>query len=521
MRKKNLILLTSITGLLLSMTPSQALALEDPNTISQSSSDKKDDNIRLASEDKCHWSNEFPVPENKYLKLLYDAAVKDTDFYINERLGGMTYDLKDAVDNGKISEKEAQYRMELFREIDIRINFSSYLHSAIQYPFTEGVIDSIINNVYDDPDNYDEIEKEVAEDYSLKEFLEYVDKYSTPDIHGLYVNKELRDKYQKEFDELDKSIDYDKNDNNINYISSDINKIQQEELDKFTVNKLLDGFDSEKDQIIRFIQVKNWLKVFTVKEEEEANSKKITGITYYLANDIPELHKLIKDKNLDNNEDFYKDMKQYLLDNREYGNDYGPLSRNLEKYGIKWYSMGSDKVDDITFFNYIKPTIENPDIEIPYYVVCDDEETPGEDTDTDTPTNPETPDNPGDKETTTPTTKTTNKKDKPSNKTSTKSNDKTIEETTPIKDKEEEDITTPANSETPTTPNQVKTPGKVNTPNTLNTPGQEFIPVKNTKPGTFTSGVSSSVDGEEVSEGSKVDTGSPTTNLLNKIRTIF
>ena len=114
MRKKNLILLTSITGLLLSMTPSQALALEDPNTISQSSSDKKDDNIRLASEDKCHWSNEFPVPENKYLKLLYDAAVKDTDFYINERLGGMTYDLKDAVDNGKISEKEAQYRMELF-----------------------------------------------------------------------------------------------------------------------------------------------------------------------------------------------------------------------------------------------------------------------------------------------------------------------------------------------------------------------------------------------------------------------
>ncbi len=410
--------------------------------------------------------------------------------------------------------------MELLREINIRINFSSYLHSTIQYPFSEGVLDYIINNVYDDPDNYDEIEKEITEDYSLKEFLDYVDKYSTPDIHGLYVNKELRDKYQKEFDELDKSIDYDKNDNSLNYISSDINNIRQEDLDKFTVNKLLDGFDNDKDQIIRFIQVKNWLKVFTVKEEGDASSKDITGITYYLANDIPELHKLIKDNNLDNDKDFYNDIKQYLLEDREYGNDYGPLSRNLEKYGIKWFSMGSDKADDKMLFNYIKPTLENPDIEIPHYVTCDDEESPGEDTNT--PNNPETPDNSEDKETTTPTTKTTSKQAKPSTKTSTKSSDKTIEEITSIKDKEEEDITTPTNSETPTTPNSVKTPGQVNTPNNPTIPNQEGItPINNTKPGTFNGGVSSSVEGEEISDDVKVDTGSPTTSLLNKIRTIF
>mgnify|MGYP007110829073 FL=1 len=83
MRKKNLILLTSITGLFLTLTPSQALAQESitPTTSSssQDSSDKKnDDNIRLASEDKCHWNNEIPVPENKYLKLLYDYGKKNS-----------------------------------------------------------------------------------------------------------------------------------------------------------------------------------------------------------------------------------------------------------------------------------------------------------------------------------------------------------------------------------------------------------------------------------------------------------
>ena len=121
-------------------------------------------------------------------------------------------------------------------------------------------------------------------------------------------------------------------------------------------------------------------------------------------------------------------------------------------------------------------------------------------------------------ESTTPTTKTTSRQDKLSTKTSTKSNDKSITSTTTNKDKEDTNTTTPTNSETTTTPNQVKTPKQVNTPNN---PNQEFMSVNNSKPGTFNGGVSSSVDGEELSDDVKVDTGSPTTSILNKIRTIF
>ena len=81
MRKKNLILLTSITGLLLTLTPVQALAQESTNpTESQSSNDNssdKEENKKLPTDEKCHWKGETPVPENKYLKLLYDAAYHD------------------------------------------------------------------------------------------------------------------------------------------------------------------------------------------------------------------------------------------------------------------------------------------------------------------------------------------------------------------------------------------------------------------------------------------------------------
>ena len=118
MRKKNLILLTSITGLFLTLTPSQALAQESitPTTSSssQDSSDKKnDDNIRLASEDKCHWNNEIPVPENKLLKLFYDASIKEVDKEIGISYNTLPKKLKDLVDNGEMSQKEAQYRAEL------------------------------------------------------------------------------------------------------------------------------------------------------------------------------------------------------------------------------------------------------------------------------------------------------------------------------------------------------------------------------------------------------------------------
>ncbi|MDU4134201.1 MAG: hypothetical protein E7H88_05830 [Clostridium perfringens] len=64
-----------------------------------------------------------------------------------------------------------------------------------------------------------------------------------------------------------------------------------------------------------------------------------------------------------------------------------------------------------------------------------------------------------------------------------------------------------------------------NTINPNNTDSNGFVSVdKNGNYHTVNGGVSSSVDGEEVketSEGIKVNTGSPTTSILNKIRTIF
>lgn len=82
MRNKNLILLTSITGLLLALTPSQALAQESAtSTTSASSQDSSDNKIS----DKCHWKKDIPVPENKYLKLLYDNTYKHYGKEDNER----------------------------------------------------------------------------------------------------------------------------------------------------------------------------------------------------------------------------------------------------------------------------------------------------------------------------------------------------------------------------------------------------------------------------------------------------
>ena len=112
-----------------------------------------------------------------------------------------------------------------------------------------------------------------------------------------------------------------------------------------------------------------------------------------------------------------------------------------------------------------------------------------------------------------PTISTTNKE-----KTNTKITSKEKPEE-PIKEDEDTNNTTP---EKPIEKenNSNKTPNTINNPNTK--PVQSgFTPVKNTKPGTFNGGVSSSVEGEEISDGSAVDTGSPTTSILNKIRTIF
>ena len=127
-----------------------------------------------------------------------------------------------------------------------------------------------------------------------------------------------------------------------------------------------------------------------------------------------------------------------------------------------------------------------------------------------------------------PTISTTTKE-----KTNTKITSKEKPEE-PIKEDEETNNTTPeepikedeeTNNTTPEKPiekeiNSNKTPNTINNPN--NKPVQSvFTPVNNTKPGTFNGGISSSVEGEEISDGSTVDTGSPTISILNKIRTIF
>ena len=514
MRKKNLILLTSITGLLLTLAPSQALAQESntPTTSqTQSDSDKntdnKDENKKLPTDEKCHWKGETPVPENKYLKFLYDNSYKNYQKDI-ERIKNNehNYLLKNVVDEGKMSDNEAQYRTALIHDRSVKNYFSSLLYFNILNPLNPDSIKDLVNETYDNPDNADEITQEIIDSYSLKDYLEYVDKYINPDIHVSYSSKELHDKYQKEFDNLDKTIDYDENARSLWYST-----------DNFKVNKLLDGFENNEEQIKRFIQLRSWLNYFPTREEINFDNYKENGwgsASSGMINEIPDLLKLIKEKDLDNDE-FYKNAKEYLKENND--DYYNALPNFLkEEYNIDWKSVRGAKAYPKLMEPFIYPVLSNPDFEISRDVVCDNEETPGEDT----PNNPETPDNSEDKETTTPTTKTTNKQDKPNTKTSTHSSDKTTTTTTP-NNEDKEDTTTTITPEESTTPNQVKTPGQVNTPNNPNTPNQVFTPVNNTKPGTFNGGVSSTVEGEEISEGVKADTGSPTTSLLNKIRTIF
>ena len=407
-----------------------------------------------------------------------------------------------------MSENEAEYRTLLIKDRYDKFILSSQLYFNGLDPLIPESIKDMVNYVYDKPENADEIVQEIIDSYSLKDYLEYVDKYFNPDIHVSYSSQELHDKYQKEFDELEKTIDYDENDTSVWYFP-----------DRFKVVKKLDKYSSDEEQVQRLIQLRTWLKYFPTKEEVENNNDKNNMPWGYasagMINEFPDLLKLIKEKGLDNDE-FYQDAKEYLKENND--DYYNELPNFLkEKYNIDWKTVRGAKAYPLLTQHFVNPVLFNPDFEIPRDVICDDEETPGEDTDT--PTNP---DNPGNKETTTPTTKTTSKQDKPSNKTSTKSSDKSTTITTSNnEDKDKEDIISTENSKTPTTPNQVKTPGQVNTPNTPNTPGQGFTPINNTKPGTFNGGVSSSVDGEEVSDEVKVDTGSPVTSILNKIRSIF
>ena len=526
MRKKNLILLTSITGLLLTLTPSQALAQESTTpTTSQSSSDKntdnKDENKKLPTDEKCHWKGETPVPENKYLKLLYDENYKLKNY--NDDDGRITYDemvdkikngdypnpkLKELVANGEMTENEAIYR-ELLR-FNIYNNWLFYwdLYYDGLYPPHPDTIKNIINEVYDNPDNADEMVKEVMDSYSLKEYLEYVNNLVDPNKHIYFSDKETYDKYQKEFEELDKVIDYDKNDKRFYWADSS----------KFKVVKLLDSFDSEEEQIDRFIKLHYWLEYFPTKDKIDFNNYKagydLSSVSLFAIRDYPELLKILKEKGLDNDE-FYNKAKEYYKENDYKDKDNSSLLFKFlrEEYDIDWRTGSSGKGYRVVY-ETLYPLLDDPHFEIPRDFVCDDEEEPEESTTPTTSTVEDKTETP----TTTPTT--TNKK-KPNTKTTSKEKSTTSKEKPeePIKEDEETNNTTP---EKPIEKenNSNKTPNTINNPNTK--PVQSgFTPVNNTKPGTFNGGVSSTVEGEKISEGGTVDTGSPTTSILNKIRTIF
>ena len=531
MRKKNLIILTSITGLLLTLTPSQALAQSmadspkdfgPPDTSKILEEGKENNNgneRRLASEDKCHWDNEVPVPENGFVKAIYDAAKEIND---KEFGGNILPLLQERVDNGELSEQEARYRSELFKEKQFKRGFSLLLvetlskPSSLQFHLTE--------NIYkDNPEKGQELYDNAMKEYSFKALLDYIKEYQNIDYHANYASDELYSKYKKEVEELEKEKKRLEDNFTITgngYSDSDIK-----------INGPLDGYDSEEAQLKAYKEINDklnydynrWLKYFPTKDffkDEEnrrlARNTSLFTLSFFFRSINKDLIPGLEKNNLDNDE-FYSQIDNLVKENKDNSDFYldeVPLFVDKNIYfevDPEPYKVSARERE------IFKSFIIHTDLIIPDNVTCDEEEKPGEDEDTNTPTSPETP---GDKDTTTPTTKTTSKKDKPSTKTSTKSSDKSITTTTP-NNENKEDIITPTIPEDSTTPNQVKTPGKVNTPNNPINPVQGFTPVKNTNPGTFTSGVSSSVEGEELSDGSKVDTGSPTTSILNKIRTIF
>lgn len=520
MRKKNLILLTSITGLLLTLTPSQALAQESttPTSTSQSSSDKdtdnKDENKKLPTDEKCHWKGETPVPENKYLKMLYDAAYYDYEENLEKIKNGeyLPEELKELVNNGKMSENEAKYRALLLHDREYKDNFSYNLRQFLEVTIDPGWVKEIVKEAYDNPDNADEIVKEMIDAYSLKDHLEYVDKFVQPDIHVSYSSKELHDKYQKEFDELDKVMEYDKNQRYL-WDLSDAN-------DNFKVTKLLDGFDNEQEQVERFVKLHYWLETFPLKEDIDPNNytaSELGSYSGYVAGSVKELNYVLKQKNLFN-DNFYDNVEDYLRsvdyqDGKDHSYEFVEFLK--DEYDIKFSDfMRSPKSSSDKEDFKVKPLLFDPYFEIPSDVVCDDDEEPEEST---TPTTSTVEDK---TETPTTTSTTTNKK-KSDTKTTSKEKSTTSKEKPeePIKEDKEDNNTTP---EKPIEKenNSNKTPNTINNPNTK--PVQSgFTPVNNTKPGTFNGGVSSSVEGEEISDGSTVDTGSPTTSILNKIRTIF
>ena len=537
MKKKNLIILTSITGLLLTLTPSQALAQSmadspkdfgppDTSKILEEGKNTSDDNERrLASEDKCHWDNEVPVPENGFVKAIYDAAKElDADSYKS----GILPELQKRVDNGELSEQEARYRSELIKEKRFRMLLSYDLSNILEDP---SYLKYILNDIYkDDPDKAKELYDNVMKEYSFKALLEYIKEYDDIDYHATYASDELYDKYKKEVEELEKEKKRLEDNFIIANNSGGYGRVNTKDIE---VKGPLEGYDSEEAQLKAYEEIYeklngryqlgvssdggSWFSTFITKKEAENithhhrldfSRKPFSGIEKEL--------NIIKDKNL-NNDDFYSQIDEYVKnmkdsDKRYYISDIPILKENDIEI---WKDPEADKHSS-RYMEIFKTFIIATDLIIPDNVTCDEEEKPGEDEDTDTPTKPDTPE---DKDTTAPTTKTTSKQDKPSTKTSTKSSDKSIITTTNNEDKE--DTTTSEKSEESIIPNKVKTPEQVNTPNNPLTPNQVFTPVNNSKPGTFNGGVSSSVDGEELSDGSKVDTGSPTTSLLNKIRTIF
>ena len=308
-----------------------------------------------------------------------------------------------------MSKNEAKYRALLLHDREYKDRFSYYLRQYLEVPLVPDWVEGVVNEAYDDPDNADEIVKEMIDAYSLKDHLEYVDKFVQPDIHVSYSSKELYDKYQKEFDELDKVIEYDNNQRFLWYLDN--------ANDNFKVTKLLDEFNNEQEQIERFIKLHYWLEAFPLKEDIDPNTYTALDLgsySGYVAGAVKQFNYVLKQKNLFN-DDFFNKVENHLR-SIEYESDkdhsYELVGFLKEEYDINFYDfMRSPKTSWRMDRDNIRPILFDPHFEIPSDVVCGDDETEDTTTPTTTPVGDETD---------TPTTPSTTDKSEPDTKTSIK-----------------------------------------------------------------------------------------------------
>jgi len=512
MKTKNLVLLTSLIGVSLSLTPSIAHAADNPEATatSQSSNDIKEDD----GNKYCYPLEDIPVPQNKYLKLFYDfykvGEEKDRVFEAIKNTQDEEFKyIQKLVDEGKISQKEADERKVYQSQFDTRGLWNSTVYEMLSTPVDKDFVEEAVNAVYDDPDDIDNRVKEIISSFSTKDILDYLHIFSDPQYHVVYSDKDLKDKYQKEYDKLDEHMTYDEKSNPLRFglwSSAPSEEVKAKEL--------VEGFDSKKDQVEGFTHLHDWLSLFPTKEDydnkdhnkgdnetEDITGADITGAYGVMANNF--LQEL-KNKGKDN-DDFYKEMDRYYIDeeyfdkavekydNTASGDLFNAMPRIFkEKYGFDKFAEYVGKYHPIKMSHLIG-FLNSTDLDIPFNIECSQDErnssTTSKDKDKDKDTS------------TTSTTSTTYKKEDDIKE----DNNKVVDVPTP-QPNNTGNISTPHN-------NQVSQPAFAD---------KDFNPVKHSNPGDFAGGISSSIEEGEGTDGIKADTGgSSIPTIFTKIRSLF